>query len=164
MKKLSLTICSTTLSLCLLAGVALADKNKKNTIEGAWEVEVTARVATSDCTSGEPVPFGPNPFSALQTYHKGGTMSDYEARIPPSNRSAAHGVWQKAGKNQYVSHFVALNFDDNGLISGKTDISSDIALTGGGSTFSAVSRAKIIDISGNVLDICLTMEGVRMPL
>ena len=165
MKKLALIACSTAICLLPLTDIATAGGGKKfKTIEGAWEVQAVARWETEDCTSGEIVPFGPNPFRILQTFNKGGTMNDYAARTGPAERSTGFGTWEKSGKRTFTSHTMALGFDTNGLLSTNIDGRSDITLSDDGYSYSGISRIKLEDLSGNAVTICLTLEGARVPL
>lgn len=165
MKTLALIACTTGLGLMAIAAAVTADSDgNKRSIEGAWEMELVARFPTPDCTSGDPLPFGANPFPALYTYHKGGTMSEYGSRQPPSVRSAGHGVWEKSGSDQFASHVRFFEFDENGLLARKLDLNGALELTGSGDTLTGVTHLTITDISGNVFNFCLTMDGNRIPL
>lgn len=170
MKTFTLLACSAVLGVTLLLGSSLADGEQKvlsrrpDTIVGAWQVEVTVRVDAPDCTMAPPVPFGPNPFPALNTFHTGGTMSETGSRSPPPMRSPGHGVWKHVGHNRYESRYTFQSFDANGLLIADMDISSNLKLSRDGSRFAAVSRLVRTDISGNVFQFCGTLEGVRFDL
>lgn len=170
MKKHSLLVCSAVLGTTLLSGMSLASGEQKiqwrhlDNIVGAWQVEVTLRMDATDCTTSELVTFPPNPFPSLNTFHEGGTMSETGSRSPPSMRSPGHGIWKKLGSYSYTARNTFQSFDANGLLAADMDFRSDIALSRDGSRFTGVSRLTRVDISGNVLLFCATIEGVRFDL
>jgi hypothetical protein len=78
------------LLLSVLAGGASAQSVSEgnvpaNRLVGAWAVDV----AIGPCSLPNPVAF----FSALNTFHAGGTLSDINW-APPATRGPAHGVWR----------------------------------------------------------------------
>ncbi len=54
-------------------------------LEGTWLMEATL----VDCATGAPLPIPGNPFPALHTYMRGGTMLDSGASPPALRRSRA---------------------------------------------------------------------------
>jgi len=167
MKKRLILACA---AAATLAGpvnpAAIADtpdaQDYRRTIEGAWEVMVTVRLPTPDCTTAPPVPFGPNPFPSFNTFHEGGTMSEWGSRAPPATRSSGHGIWERTGPRQFAYRFKFHSFDSNGLLAATMDFSTSMVLSDDGSTFDGVSRFARTDISGNVQNFCATMSGSRM--
>jgi hypothetical protein len=133
-------------------------------IVGAWQVEVTVRFNAEDCTTSPPVPFGPNPFPSLNTFHEGGTFSETGSRSPPSVRGPGHGIWKRTGKKTFVVRNLFQGYDPNGLLASNMDMRSEVTLSEDGSTFSGITRLFFSDISGNVNPFCATMEGVRVTL
>lgn len=170
MKRLALLIGISTISTILFANTALADKNAPDmwhgrpVIVGTWLVEVTVRFDGLDCTKAAPVPFGPNPFPSLYTFHAGGTISETGSRSPPSRRSPGHGVWKRTGNNKYKGRNTFQGFDENGFLSTNMDIRSDFELSRDGSTFVGVSRFLFTDPSGMDVPFCATLDGVRYEL
>ena len=132
-------------------------------IVGSWEVEVTVRQNAVDCPNSTPVG-GVNPFPALNTFHEGGTISETGSRSPPSRRSPGHGIWQRTGRNSYAARVRFQSFDANGFLSNNMDRTTNITLSPDGMSFSAISRFRFSDLSGNALLSCATMEGVRITL
>ncbi|WP_405243231.1 hypothetical protein [Lentisalinibacter salinarum] len=143
---------------------AVGQPAARHSIVGVWQVEVTVRQDGPDCTVTPPVPFGQNPFPALNTFHKGGTVSETGSRSPPSRRSPGHGVWQRVGPGAYEARYTFQVFDGNGFLSNIMDIRTDIELAQDGRTFQGVSRFQFSDVSGNVVPFCATMEAVRYGL
>ncbi len=86
------------------------------TIVGAWQYEMTVRVDAPDCPSSPVIPFGPNPFPGLATFHEGGTLNEYGSRTPPSVRSTGFGSWKQTGKYRYKARRTFQEFDSNGLL------------------------------------------------
>jgi hypothetical protein len=168
MKKFTMLALSTAASLLLLTGSALADSGRKDPrpkLEGAWQVEVTLRVDGPDCTIA-PIVGGsaPNPFPSFNTFHEGGTMSEWGTRAPPATRGSGQGVWQRTGYDAFSYRDMFHSFDANGLLTATMDIRSDLQLATDGTTFTGVSRFLRTDISGNALHFCATLNGARISL
>lgn len=136
----------------------------KSTIEGVWEVVVTLRVAAPDCTTAALIPFGSNPFPSFNTFHEGGTMSEWGTRSPPATRSSGHGLWKRVGEDAFAYRLRFYSFDANGLLTARMDITSDLTLAPDGIAFAGVSRFLRTDLSGNVQNFCATLAGTRMSL
>jgi hypothetical protein len=149
----------------LLAIPAAADNGQPapgRSIVGAWQVTMTVRQDAADCSTAQPVPFGPNPFPALYTFHEGGTVSETGSRSPPSQRSPGHGVWQRVRNRSFGAHVEFQVFDANGFLSNFMDIRTAISLSRDGNAFAATGRLLFSDVSGNAVPFCHTQEGVRI--
>jgi hypothetical protein len=133
-------------------------------IQGTWEVVVTLRVSAPDCKTAALVPVGPNPFPSFNTFHFGGTMNEWGTRSPPAQRGGGHGLWKRVGAFKYQYRVLFHSFDGNGLLTAKMDITSDVKLGPGGTTFEGTSRFVRTDLSGNVLNFCATLAGSRVTL
>ena len=167
MKKMILLAWSTmacaTLPAAALSAVA-PGAQARPTIVGTWQVEVTVRVHAADCTTAAPVPFGPNPFPSLNTFHRGGTVSETGSRSPPSLRGPGHGVWKRTGTQTFSSRFTFQGFDANGFLATNMDVRSDYTVSADGGTLEGVSRLQFSDVSGNVVPFCATLQGVRFSI
>jgi hypothetical protein len=153
--------------LAMHAGNASADDKsevRRSSIEGAWEVVVTLRVPAADCTTAAPVAVGPNPFPSFNTFHRGGTMSEWSTRAPPATRGSGHGVWRRVSDDDFVYRLMFHSFDANGLLAAKMDIRSNLTLAADGQTFEGVSRFVFTDLSGFARNFCATLAGTRMLL
>lgn len=171
MKKFVLLSSGMVASAVLLTGGAAANSGRHDgwppalpSIVGTWQVQVTVRVNAEDCTNAAPVPFGPNPFPSLNTFHVGGTMSETGSRSPPSLRSPGHGVWQPSGKGTYDARYTFQGFDTNGFLATNMDIRSAITVSPDGNTFNGVSRFQFSFVDGVTVPFCATLEGVRFSL
>jgi len=167
MNKFVLLASGATASLALLAGAASAQTDgsqSRPTLVGAWQVEVTLRVNGPDCTIAPIIGIGPNPFPSLNTFHAGGTMSEWGTRAPPATRTSGHGVWQRTGSGAFRYHDMFYSFDANGLLTATMDIRSNLKLAMSGKTFKGTSRLVMTDISGNPLNFCATLSGERITL
>jgi hypothetical protein len=171
MKTILMSVCGIAVGVALATAGSSADASQNDpqpreraTIVGAWQVEVTVRFDAPDCTTATPVPFGPNPFPSLNTFHFGGTISETGSRSPPSMRSPGHGVWRHVNGKSYEARYTFQGFDANGFLATNMDIRSDITLAQDGETFAGVSRFQFSDASGNVTPFCATLEGVRFSL
>ena len=128
---------------------------------GNWQFVMTVRFDAPDCTTAEPIPFGPNPFPGLITYHDGGTLNEYASRSPVSVRSTGFGAWKQTGKRSYRARYTFMEFDPNGLLWRTMVVESDIKLNKKSDGYTGVNRLVSTDISGNAVNICATVEGVR---
>lgn len=167
MKKLTSLACGTAASLLLATGSVSAGNDAqyaRRTLEGAWQVVTTVRVPAEDCTTAPPLPpDAPNPFPSFNTFHEGGTMSEWGSRSPPANRSSGHGVWEYLGGNKFGYRLMFHSFD-NGLLAATMDIRTELKLSKNGETFRGVSRFVRTDVSGNALTFCATARGKRFSL
>ncbi len=132
-----------------------------SSLVGTWQLEMTVRLDAADCTTADLVPFPPNPFPGLISFHEGGTLSEFASRSPPSVRSPGFGSWKKVGKYRYKLRRTFMEFDANGLLWRTMVIESQIQLGKYGNKYKDVSRLEMTDVSGNVLKFCATSEGVR---
>lgn len=131
---------------------------------GAWKVVVTLRAPAADCTTAAPVGVGPNPFPSFNTFHAGGTMSEWGTRSPPATRGSGHGVWRRSGRDEYRYHMQFHSFDANGLLTATMDINSDLTLGNDRNVFDGVARFVLTDLSGNTRPFCATLEGSRLSV
>ena len=167
MKNLTKTFLGATIGACLVLGTALAELETSTgwysapTLVGTWQFEMTVRANATDCTTSEPIPFGPNPFPGLASFHAGGTMNEYASRAAPSIRSTGFGSWKQTGRYRYKARHTFMEFDANGLLWRTMVIDSHIRLASSGNTYDAVGRLQLTDVSGNVVNICATIDGVR---
>lgn len=151
--------------LFLCANAVFADGGRDRAqIDGAWDVEVTLRVNAPDCANAAIVGVGPNPFRSLNTFHRGGTMSEFGTRSPPSTRTSGHGVWSRTGSHGFQYRYLFYSFDANGLLVATFDWRADLVLAPGGETFQGISRLVRTDLSGNELRFCATVSGERIEL
>ena len=133
-------------------------------LEGAWQVVVTLRVDAPDCKTAEIVGFGPNPFPSFNTFHRGGTMSEFGTRVPPAARTSGHGVWKRTGDSSFKYRSEFFIFDGNGLVAANMDIRSKLRLSLTGNKFTGISRLVMTEVSGNVQPFCATLSGERIRL
>jgi hypothetical protein len=167
MGKLSSLGCGALASLGLFAGTASADANgspPQPQLEGAWQVVVTLRVDASDCTTATVIVDPWNPFPSFNTFHRGGTMSEFGTRSPPSTRTSGHGVWKRTGGRTYEYRSVFFSFTPDNVLAANMDVRADIKLTRNGRKFEGVSRLVRTDLAGNALHFCATLAGERITL
>jgi hypothetical protein len=157
----------TMLGSVLVLGTALADFDNGNgwhdepTLVGTWQFEMTVRLNAPDCTTSEPIGFGPNPFPALVSFHEGGTMNEFASRTSPAIRSTGFGSWKQTGRYRYQARHTFMEFDANGALWRTMVIQSNIRLTKDGNAYDGVNRLELTDVSGNVVNFCATVEGSR---
>jgi hypothetical protein len=178
MKKLAYLVYCTAACLLLTSGAATADKeydydygyrwhDHQNSLVGAWKIVITLRFFDAvDCTNAPVIPdnFGPNPFPAFFTFHEGGTMGEWGARVSPARRSSGHGIWERTSRRNYVYSHMFHSFDEMGVLVATMDWQSDLALAKGGQTFESISRLERYNLDGTVLKFCATVTGERINL
>ena len=169
MNKFTLVACSTAASLLLVTSSASADnyydwRRWGDSIQGAWQVEVTVRLPAEDCSTSPPVPIGPNPFPSFNTFHEGGTMNEHGSRSSPAQRSPGFGVWERIGHRKYAYRNMFHSFGDDGILIATMDITSELRLSNHGDTFTGVSRFVRTEVSGIVRNFCATVTGERFTL
>jgi hypothetical protein len=166
MSKISKLGCSVTASLALLAGVASAEASPdtRPQLEGAWQVVVTLRIDAPDCKTAPIVDDQWNPFPSFNTFHRGGTMSEFGTRSPPSTRTPGHGVWKRTGYRSIDYRTVFYRFGPDDAVSGNMDIRADVKVGQNSRTFKGESRLVVTDLEGNAVSFCATLDGKRISL
>ena len=167
MSKLSTLGCGVVASLALFASGASAEDSvapPRPELEGAWQVVVTLRVDAPDCTTAAIVEDPWNPFASFNTFHRGGTMSEYGTRSPPSSRTSGHGVWKRTGYRSFEARHVFITFAPDNTIRANMDVRSDIKVAKHGRKFKGVGRLVATDLAGNSLQFCATLAGERIAL
>ena len=99
-------------------------------LEGTWLMEATL----VDCATGAPLPIPGNPFPALHTYMRGGTMLDSGAsppRPPAVTRSTAHGIWERMGGQTFRERFRVFFFDAPGVHVSTSEVTVERSLIQG---------------------------------
>lgn len=111
----------------------MAQAKSGGELEGTWLMEATL----VDCATGDPLPIPGNPFQALHTYMRGGTMMDTGASPPPPppstavTRSTAHGIWEHTGGQNFREHFRFFSFDVAGVHVSTTEVTVERRLIKG---------------------------------
>lgn len=171
MNKFIVTICTAAASLSLVtSSVAASDDDWRyagNSLQGAWLVETTVRVSADDCTTAPLLPPpAPNPFPTFDTFHEGGTMSEWGSRSPPSRRSSGHGVWERIGNQRYAYRLMFHSFDEFGALTATMDWHMTVKLSKDGDSFEGVGRftRTSVDETLPVLNFCGTMSAARITL
>ncbi|HNP37379.1 MAG TPA: hypothetical protein PKK10_16145 [Woeseiaceae bacterium] len=167
MRKMMAAIAAVAVLVCgpaMASGGEKYDSSNGPMLVGTWQYDMTVRFDMPDCKNSAMIPFGPNPFPGMASYHEGGTMTEFASRSPSSVRSTGFGVWKKTGKNRYRSRFTFQEFDANGLLWRTMVISSKIYMSKNSKKYEAVSRLELTDISGNVLNFCATIDANRFTL
>ena len=126
---------------------------------GAWRVDV----AIGPCHLPEPVAF----FSAFNTFHAGGTLSDTNW-APPATRGPGQGVWRHAGERRFESTFQFFRYDNPqpSQASGVQEVSVLITLDASGQGYIGEVNAQQRDLDGNPVGppLCGQAVGTRIGL
>lgn len=127
-----------------------------NRLVGAWRVNVSLGPCGSNQTTIT--------FTAFNTFHAGGTLSDSNAR-PGSERSPGHGVWTFHGRGLYESRFQFFRFQPNGALDGVQDIRQDVVLDPRGRSYESTVRARVLNVDGSLrAELCGTSLGQRIAI
>jgi hypothetical protein len=100
------------------------------TLEGNWLMESTL----VNCATGDPLPIPGNPFPALHTYMRGGTVLDSGASPPAAlggTRSSAHDIWKRTGTQTFRERFHSFSFDADGVHMSTAEVTFERSLLPG---------------------------------
>ena len=121
---------------------------------GVWDIQVTGR----NCQTGAVI----RTFSAMHTYMRGGTMSDWGTGTLPSLRSPGMGVWSYESGRRYVTAFQFFRFNADGTPAGKQISRAQLELGYDGNSNTTTSTAQVLDLNGNVIQTnCSTATATR---
>jgi len=150
------------LSLAASAAFAHSQGNGKPPAErlvGAWRVDV----AIGPCGLPNPVAF----FSAYNTFHSGGTVSDTNW-APPATRGPGHGVWRHLGRGEFEAKFEFFRYDNPqpSPASGRQEARVLIMLDANGAGYMGQVNAQQMDLDGNPAGppLCGQAIGTRVGL
>lgn len=125
-------------------------------LEGTWRVQVTIR----DCQTGEALQFPGNPFPALVTFARAGTLTSADSTLL---RSSGHGVWRRTGGHTYSAVSEAFLFNPAGVRTGTQRLTQVIEIGEDPDEFNASVSAEILSPDGNLIGTaCATSVGRRM--
>jgi hypothetical protein len=167
MNKLSVLASSVMAGSLLVAGpasAASADNSSRPQLEGLWQVVVTLRVDAPDCSTATVIVDPWNPFPSFNTFHRGGTMSEFGTRSPPASRTSGHGIWKRTGNRSFEFRHVFYSFDANQALAANMDVRSDVTVNRKGNRFEGVARLVRTDLEGKALHFCATLNGERITL
>ncbi len=132
----------------------MASNLANGNIEGVWQTTVTQR----NCQNGDVI----RTSKGLSVYHKGGTMSETSAALPPALRSAGYGVWERGRRSTYTSSFIFLRFNPDGSYGGTQKITSNIELGWTGNTYATTTSIQIFDANDTLVGTgCATATATR---
>jgi hypothetical protein len=135
------------------AGGMDEDNSKSRGLEGTWFTQVTIR----DCQTNAVVRL----FPALNTFHRGETMTDTTTGVSPSVRSPGLGKWEKTGSHSFSATSLAFLFSSTGVPTGTQQLTHRIEMQGDEISFT--SSVAIFDNNGNVVTTgCATAVGRRI--
>ena len=135
--------------------IAGQSAGNRRTLEGTWRVEITLR----NCLTGEPVQ---NPFPALASFARGGTVTTADGGLSPAVRGTGLGVWWRVSHGAFAAVTEAFLFN-GGIRSGVQRITQEIEVAAGHEEFNASVTSEILDVNGNVVAAgCATSIGRRM--
>lgn len=125
------------------------------TLEGTWRVEITLR----SCVTGQPVQ---NPFPALASFARGGTVTTADGGLSPAVRGTGLGVWWRVPEGAFAAVTEAFLFN-GGIRTGVQRITQEIEVAASDEEFHSSVTSEILDANGNVLTAgCATSIGRRM--
>jgi len=125
-------------------------------LEGTWRVQVTLR----DCLTEDGLG---NPFAAMVTFARGGTLTSADSGFNPALRGPGHGIWRHDGGHTYRALTEAFLFNSSGVWSGTQRLRQKIEIGEDADEFRATISAGVFGTSGNLLvSGCATSVGRRM--
>lgn len=157
-------LASSVLLLAVVAGTNSAPTMAKGNVPaerlvGAWRVDV----AIGPCSLPSPVVF----FSAYNTFHSGGTLSDINW-APPATRGPGHGTWRHIGGRQFEAGFEFFRYDNPqpSQASGRQQARVRITLDADGAGYIGEVNAQQLDLDGNPAGppLCGQAIGTRLAL
>ena len=150
--------------LAILAGSAAARSPAErlfvpqDPLVGTWTVDVVIG------------PCGQAPvqsFSAYNTFHAGGTLTDVNT-LSPTLRAGGQGIWQRMSSGDYATRFQFFRFDQPAPAgaTGIQDIRTTVTLAPDGKSYVASVRARITTLDGVQVspNLCGEAIGKRLPL
>ena len=123
---------------------AVQQESPAATLEGTWRVEITLL----NCQTGEPLR---DPFPALATFARGGTMTTSDGGSSPTARGAGHGEWWRTQGRTFGAITEAFLFAPTGSLSGRQRLVQLIELDGHGMEFEANVSSTILNTFGQVV-------------
>jgi hypothetical protein len=136
-------------------------ESRARKLERTWRVQITIR----DCQTGAALG---NPFPALITFARGGTLTSADTRLSPGVRSPGLGVWRHTGGHAYSAVTEAFLFSPAGVWIGTQRITQVIEIGEDPDEFNANASTEFLDPSGNPIPgfppstVCSTSVGHRM--
>jgi hypothetical protein len=132
-------------------GSASNEHSSGNQLTGTWIVNVDLPAPQTDVTS-------------LQLYTDDGAFM--ESGNDSMARSPQYGSWERIGGRVYAASGTFFRFNaQTGAQIGSTKINRTIQLSSDGQSFTVVSRATFLDLSGNVVaSFPGSATGERMPI
>lgn len=144
-----------------VAGEAMAiDLDKRRPAQGhrligVWRNEVSV----APCVGGQPMT-----VVNYNTYHDGGTLTEFNLQ-PPTSRSIGSGRWRDYGGGVFDVHFQFARFSPTGAFDGMQDIQAAIDVDPRGRRSSGVVRARVLNVDGSLrVELCGTLQGERVNL
>ena len=124
-------------------------------IEGTWRVQITLR----NCQTGDPLG---NPFPAVATFSRGGTVITADGSQSPALRGPGHGAWRRVTDDLYDAVIEAFLYTAAGAMSGRQRLRQEIRIENRDS-FTATVAAEVLNPAGTVVfSGCASSTGVRM--
>lgn len=125
---------------------------------GTWTVDVVIGPCGQDPAQA---------FSAYNTFHAGGTLTDVNT-TSPTQRAGGQGIWQRLPNGDYATRFQFFRFDQPppAPASSIQDIRTTITLAPDGKSYVASVRARVTTLAGVQIspNLCGEAEGKRLPL
>lgn len=124
-------------------------------VEGVWESTITIR----DCISGAAI----RSFKGVNTFHRGGTLSDANITAP-TTRGPGAGVWRaSAAAGSYTASFRFYRYNPDGALAGAQRVNRNFTLAADGNSTTGTIAAQILDTADTVLqNMCGTETSARL--
>jgi hypothetical protein len=135
------------------AGTASNRHSSGNTLAGTWIVTVN-------------LPAPQPPLVSLQSITDDGSFTEWGDDSSGAARSPMYGSWERVEGRLYAASGTFFRFNpQSGAHIGSLKVNRSIRLSADGQSFTAVARAFVLDLSGNVLaSFPVTATGERMQV
>jgi hypothetical protein len=154
------SIGGTVLALLLVGGAQMPGFGQNSeqqlpSVEGTWRTALTIR----SCQTGAPL----RTFQGLQTFNKGGTLTETATVPAPSLRTPGHGVWSREqGWQDYSFAFMYDLFNADGTLAGSRTVRGAVTLGASGNEFTVISSSETFDANGQLTATgCSTATATR---
>jgi hypothetical protein len=147
------------LAIVALAGAAItpagtaSNRHSGNRLAGTW-------ILTVNRPAPEP------PLTSLQLFTDDGSFTEWANDSSGAVRSPMYGSWERIRGRLYAGTGVFFRYNpQTGAHIGSLKVNRTIRLSNDGQSFTAVARAMVLDVNGNVVaSFPVTASGERMQV
>jgi len=90
-------------------------------------------------------------FTVIKNIHVGGTESEIDNAVPPSQESPTVGTWTKTGHLAYTQNAYQMSWDASGNFIGTWNYTGSMTVSSAHNTLNIQGLATLFDANGNVV-------------